>query len=295
VWVDRQGREEALASPTRSYVYPRISPDGTRIALDIRDQENDIWLWDMTRQTLTRLTFDQGLNRGIVWSSDGSRLVFSGERDGSESLYGQAADGSGSPERLTTGQAGRPQVPYSATPDGSRILFGEPGQPPFDLYMLELGAERNVAPLLNAAYSETNAEVSPDGRWMAYQSDESGANEIYVRPFPNVGNGRWQISTDGGTRPVWARNGREMFYLKLDGTMVAVPINSGHSGFSAGVATSLFQGSYFATLSSRTYDVSRDGRRFLMIKNADSADSQRSQLIVVLNFFEELKRLVPTP
>ena len=248
VWVDRQGREEVIAAaPKRSYAYPRISPDGTRVALDIRDQENDIWVWDLTRPNLTRLTFDPGFNRGIVWTPDG-KLVFSAERDGTESLFWQAADGSGSPERLTDGQPGRPQIPNSVAADGTRLVFSEPDAQPHDLYTLQLDSERKVSPLLNASYDEHNGEVSPNGRWLAYQSDESGSAEIYVRPFPNVGDCRAQISTGGGTRPAWARNGRELFYLKVDGTMVAVPIDRDASGrFSAGTPTSLFQGAYFAT------------------------------------------------
>ncbi len=296
VWVDRQGREEAIPAPKRLYAYPRISPDGTRVALDIRDQENDIWLWDIARQSMTRLTFNQGLNRGPEWTPDGKRLVFSAERDGPESLFWQAADGSGAPERLTKGQVGRPQVPYSVTPDGARILFGEPGQPPYDLYQLELGAERKATPLLNAAHDEHNAEVSPDGRWMAYQSNESGADEVYVRPFPNVGDGRSQISTGGGTRPAWARSGREIFYLKADGTLIGVPVEIGGGSLAAGVPKSLFRGPYFTVLNGRTYDVAPDGRRFLMIKqDAPRAERRPTQLVVVQNFFEELKRLAPVP
>ena len=269
VWVDRKGREEPiLGAPKRAYAYPRISPDGTRIALDIRGQENDISLWDVTRQNLTRLTFDPGLNRGIVWMPDGKTLVFSAERSGTESLFSQAADGSGSPEQLTNAEAGRAQVPYSISADGTRLVFGEPGSQPFDLYTLQLGAERKVTPLLNvSAYNEHNGEVSPDGRWLAYQSDESRSNEIYVRPFPNVTDSRVQISTGGGTRPAWARNGREIFYLKPDGTMVAVPVHRDAAGsFSAGAPASLFQGAYLLTQAGRTYDVSPDGSRFLMMK-----------------------------
>jgi serine/threonine-protein kinase len=295
-WVDRQGREEPLEVPKRAYTYPRISADGTRIALDIRDQENDIWLWDVVRRTMTRLTFDMGLNRGVVWMPDGKRLVFSAERDGPESLFSQAADGSGSPERLTTAQPGRPQVPYTVTPDGARVLFGEPGQPPYDLHQLELGTDRKVTPLLNATYNEQNADMSPDGRWVAYQSSESGADEIYIRPFPNVSAGRWQISTGGGTRPAWARNGREIFYLKSDGTLIAVPIESGGERLVVGVGKALFQGPYFRGQTGRTYDVSSDGQRFLMIRNAATTMEQRpTQIVVVLNFFEELKRLAPAP
>jgi serine/threonine-protein kinase len=297
VWVDRQGREEVLPLPKRSYTYPRISPDGGRIALDIRDQESDIWIWDTARQTLTRLTFDPALNRGVVWTPDGRRVAFSAEREGAESVFWQAADGSGSPERLTEAAGTAQQVPHAITPDGKFLIFSSPAQPPFDQYLLSLDGERKVTPLFNAKYSEHNAEVSPDGRWVVYQSDESGSNEIYVRPFPNVTDGRWQVSSGGGLRPAWARNGRELFYLKVDGTMVSVPVERADAGvFAAGVPKPLFQGQYFATQAGRTYDVSPDGKRFLMIKSASSADPTAvPQLVVVLNWTEELKRLVPNP
>jgi serine/threonine-protein kinase len=257
VWVDRQGREEPLEVPPRAYTYPRISPDGTRIALDIRDQQNDVWLLDVARRTMSRLTFDTGLNRGGVWMPDGKRLLFSAERDGTESLFWQAADGSGSPERLTTAHVARPQFPTAVTADGTRLLFNEPGAAPYDVYQVPLDGERRVTPLMNASYSEQNAEVSPDGRWMAYQSNESGTDEIYVRPFPNLNAGRWQISAGSGTRPAWARNGREIFYLKFDGTLVAVPVERRGDTLAVGAATPLFQGPYFRALPARTYDVSR--------------------------------------
>jgi eukaryotic-like serine/threonine-protein kinase len=296
VWVNREGREEPLPAPKRSYTYPRISPDGRRIALDIRDQENDIWMWDVARQTLTRLTFDQGLNRGIAWTPDGRRLAFSAERDGAESVFWQAADGTGAPEVLTKPQPTRPQIPFSFSPDGARLIYGEPGNPPFDLYLLNLAPEPKATPLLPGPRNEHNAEISPDGRWLAYESDESGSAEVYVRPFPNVGDGRWQVSIDGGRRPAWARDGRELFYLKVDGTMIAVPIESGggREGLAAGIPRTLFKGPYFMVNAGRTYDVAADGRRFLMIKSAAPAGSSSApQLVVVLNWGEELKRLVP--
>ena len=293
VWVDRQGREEVLNAPKRSYVYPRISPDGTRVALDIRDQENDIWLWDLARQTLARLTFDPGFNRGVVWTNDGNRVVFSADRDGVESLFWQAYDGSGAPERLTTALPGRPQVPYSIVPHRQALVFGEPGQPPFDLFTLPLDADRKPAPLLNASYSEHNGEVSPDGQWLAYQSDESGSSEIYVRRFPGL-DSRSQVSNDGGSRPAWSRNGRELFYLKSEGAVVSVPVGrSEGGGFLAGTPETLFEGQYFMVQAGRTYDVSPDAKRFLMIKSASPTSATVPQLVVVLNWFEELKRLAP--
>jgi serine/threonine-protein kinase len=296
VWVDRAGREEPLPIAKRSYGYPRVSPDGKRVALDIRDQENDIWVLDLARGTLQRLTFDPGANRGASWTPDGKRVVFSADREGAESLFWQNADGSGAPERLTTAQSGKPEVPYAVTPDGKQVMYGSPGQPPFDLFTVRLDSERKQTPLLAAPqYSEHNAEVSPDGRWLVYQSDESGSNEIYVRRFPTL-DSRSQVSNGGGTRPVWSRDGRELFYLKADGAMVAVPVErSDGTAFVMGAAKALFEGQYFNTLAGRTYDVSPDGKRFLMIKNAAPSSVQAApQLTVVLSWFEELKRLVPS-
>ena len=294
VWVDRNGVEDVLAAEKRAYVYPRISPDGSRLALDIRDAESDIWVWDFGRRNLQRLTFDRGLNRGAVWTQDSRRLVFSAEVEGAESLFWQAADGSGKPERLTTAPPGRSQIPYSIAPDGSHLLFGEPGQPPFDLFSLQLGGDRARATLLNAAHSEHNGEISPNGQWLAYQSDESGTNEIYVRRYPAL-DSRAQISTGGGTRPMWARSGSELFYMTLDGTMVVVRVERSDGGsFVVGAPTRLFRGPYYALQAGRSYDIAPDGKRFVMIKEAaPSTASAPVQLIVVQNWFEELKRRVP--
>lgn len=294
VWVDRNGKEEPLPAEKRSYVYPRISPDGKHVALDIRDQQNDIWIWDFARRTLSRLTFDPGLNRAVVWTPDSRRVIFSAERGGRESLFWQAADRSGSPEQLATTTPDRPQGPLSISPDGKVLVFGEPGQPPFDLYTLSMDSDRTVAPLLNESYSEHNGEISPDGRWLVYQSDESGSSEIYVRPFPNVtAAGRSQVSSGGGTRPAWSRDGRELYYLGLDGAMMAVPVDSSTSreAFSAGRPTVLFSTPYYVVQAGRSYDVAGDGR-FLMIKNT-TPQAAAPQLVVILNWFEELKRLLP--
>jgi serine/threonine-protein kinase len=226
---------------------------------------------------------------------DGNTLVFSAERDGGESLFSQAADGSGSPKRLTDAQSGRAQIPQSVVPGGKQLVFSEPGGQPSDLYTVQLGDDRKIAPLLNGSYNESNAEVSPNGRWLAYQSDESGSSEIYVRPFPNVVDSRVKISTSGGTRPAWARSGRELFYIEPDGTMVAVPVeaNAGNS-FVPGAPVSLFKGPYFSVQAGRSYDVAPDGGRFLMIRSLTATtDSSPPQLRVVLNWVEELKRLVP--
>jgi serine/threonine-protein kinase len=162
----------------------------------------------------------------------------------------------------------------------------------------ELVEPRRATPLVQTTFNEWNPEVSRDGGWLAYQSDESGQFEVYVRPFPGVDSGRWQVSTGGGTRPLWARSGKELFFIGPSGAVMSAAVEGG-SAFRAGNPTRLFEGPYFtfAVQASRTYDVSPDGRRFLMIKPVGSPEQTAAptSLIVVQNWFEELKRLVPRP
>ncbi|MBM3819499.1 MAG: serine/threonine-protein kinase [Acidimicrobiia bacterium] len=294
-WVDRQGREEPIAAPLRPYAYARLSPDGTRIGLDIRDDTSGIWTWDIARQTLTRLTFDAGLNRGVVWSPDGRRIAFSAQPEGRENVFWQAADGAGMVEQLTREDRGT--FPVSFTPDGKRLVVIQPsGAPPRDLAVVSLDGDRKVQPLLNGEFDETNGEISPDGRWLAYESLESGRQEVYVRPFPAVESGRWQVSSDGGSRPVWGRNGRELFYWVDDGTVMAADLQAGPT-FVAGTPRRVISGRYVAPLNGRPFDVTRDGRRFLMIKTPDTTSdtAERPRVVVVQGWFEELKRRVPVP
>jgi serine/threonine-protein kinase len=287
VWVDRQGREEAIPAPVRTYQHPRLSPDGTKVALDIRDQELDIWVWDFTRTTFTRLTFDPRLDGVPVWTPDGKRIAFASDQSGTRNLFWRAADGTGPVERLSEGEN---QSPLSFSPDGTRLVLFNNG----DLAVLNLSGDRQTTPLFKTASWEPNAEVSPDGRWLAYQSNESGEMAIYVRPFPEVEAGRWQVSTGGGSGPRWARSGKELFYLGNEGAVMRVGV-AGETTFRADTPTQLFRGPYFRRAEFRTYDVSPDGKRFLMIKegNPDEVAAPPS-LILVQNWFEELKRLVPT-
>ena len=189
VWVDRQGREQALAAPPRAYVYPRLSPNGTRVAVAVADQENDVWIWDLSRETpLRRFTFDAGFDLYPVWTPDGRRLLWGvgGARGAPPNLYSQAADGSGAAERLTDGPNTQYiSYPLAISPDGTRLVVREdrPGTG-LDLALLTLNGEWRITPLIRTASSEGNGEISPDGRWLAYESDESGRKEIYVRPFP---------------------------------------------------------------------------------------------------------------
>ena len=292
VWVDRQGHEEPINVPIRAYAYAALSPDGTRIALDVREAANDIWIWDLQRQTLTRLTFDPGLNRGPVWAPDGRHLAFSAGGDGIENVYWQAPDGSAPAEALT--HESTIANPQSFSPDGTRLVFLQPANPPYDLGVVTLQGQRRSELILHGPYSEANAAVSPDGRWLAYQSNESGRDEVYVRPFPDVNSGRWQVSVNGGTRPRWARSGRELFYFLAPGTLMAAPIQGGPT-FAAGAPQQLFKGPYLSPQTGPPYDVSPDGKRFLMIKDARAPGdaSPPPQLVVVQSWTTELTRLVP--
>jgi hypothetical protein len=297
VWVDRQGREEAIkAAPARAYTYPRLSPDGTRVALDIRDQENDIWVWDFVRETLSRVTFDPGIDRAPVWTPDGRRLVFSSQASGSAlgTLFWQAADGTGTPERLA--QSPSVQLPSAVLPDGTRVVFSEfNASTSGDVMTLTLERDSPVQPLLQTAFDERNGDVSLDGRWLAYESNDSGQRQISVRPFPDVNRGRWQVSTGGGTQPVWARNGQELFYLAPNGALMSVRVERGTT-WRAGTPTKLIDAQYYVGVgAARAYDVSPDGQKFLMIKEARPSDDAPppAQVVIVQNWAEELKRLVP--
>ena len=299
VWVDREGRQEPINVPSRNYLYAQLSPDGTRVALADFDEELDTWIWDLERETLQRLTFDPDFNVTPVWSPDGQRVAFSQIVDGKQEIYWQAADGSGSPEPLTEGSA-IDMLPTDLSPDGTALLYMS-NDDPVDIWMVPVeGPATAGVQLLAGPADERSASVSPDGRWLAYQSDESGQHEIYVRPFPEVDTGRWQISTGGGTSPLWGRDGRELFYY-VDGegptdVVMAVTVES-EPIFRPGAPEMLFQGPYpFPPVHGSFYDVSLDGQRFLMITFAGAvSQGESAQIIIVENWLEELKRLAPIP
>jgi len=287
VWVDRKGAEQALPAPAHNYVLPRVSPDGKHVAAGIEEADSQIWMYDLSRDTLTRLTFEGTANIDPVWTPDGKRIAFKGS--GSR-LFWQPADGSGAAEVLTSNELSGNNVPGSWTPDGQVLAFMEinPGTG-YDLYTLPL-KDRKPQPFIRTPSLETAPRFSPDGHFIAYASDESGRIEIYVRPYPGPG-GKWQISTEGGGEPVWNPKGRELFY-RAGNKMMAVDVAT-EGVFSAGKPKVLFEGTYVPTPRSfPDYDVSPDGQRFLMLKAAEQATP--AQINVVLNWFEELKQKVPT-
>jgi serine/threonine-protein kinase len=300
VWVTRQGAEEPIAAPPRPYAGARLSPDGKRVALNIHDQ-GGIWTWDFARETLMPLTLGP-IGNFTVWTPDGRHIIFGSTRGNAPdraNLYRRAVDGTGIEERLAPSD--HQQRANAISPDGTRLVF-ETLTPSagYDFMLLSLDGKPRVEPLLQTPFDERNAAISPDGRWMAYESNESGQSQIYVRPFPNVADARYQISSGGGRAPVWAPNGHDLFFANRS-SIIVVTVQLTPT-FSAGNPTKLFDapsivldGRFIDSGTNRTYDVSRDGRRFLMIKeNAASSEGHTSaaSMIVVQNWFEELKAKV---
>ena len=284
VWVDRQGTVEPLPAPQRIYQFPRLSPDGTQIALIVGGTSQDLYVYNVRRNTLTRLTFEASTSYPL-WTPDGTRLVFGSTRTGSWNMFWKPADGSGTAEHLLDGSTA--QFPQDWSPDGKELVFVDNA-----LWVLPMEGDRNPRPLLQTQYIEERARFSPDGRWLAYVSNESGRREVYVQPYPGLG-GKRQISTEGGTQPVWARNGQELFYRNGE-RMMAVEIST-QPNFSAGTPRRLFETPYSLSSSGpyANYDVSLDGKRFLMLQPVEQEQSI-FHMTVVLNWFEELKQRVPT-
>jgi Tol biopolymer transport system component len=255
----------------------------------ITEEDTQIWLYDLSREKLTRITFGGSVNQDSIWTPDGKRIAVQSNREGTLNLFWQLADGSGGVEHLVSSEYDN--FPISWSPDGQLLAFAEVNPTTgYDIWVLRL-SDRKAQPFLRTTFNESAAHFSPDGRWLAYISDESGRFEIYVQPYPGPG-GKWQISTEGGMDPVWNPNGRELFYRSGD-KMMAVDITT-QPGFAAGKPRLLFEGRYEpAPVPIANYDVSPDGQRFLMVKPTEQEQAAPTQINVVLNWFEELKRRVP--
>jgi len=300
VWVDRTGREEAIPAEPSAYQHPHISPDGMRVATSITGSDNtDIWVWDFVSETRTRLTIGENAGGFPVWTPDGTRIAYN---SGTGGIDWKAANNTGRPERLATGLASPGfgnAVPQFFTPSGDELVFYTFGNPDTgsDIGMITVGGDAEPVWLLQEPYAEHSAELSPDGRWMAYESDESGQFEIYVRPFPNVDVNFWQVSNGGGGLPLWSRDGRELFYLDPGPPerLMSVSVVATETAFSVGTRTAILDWPYlgFGGGPGRKYDVSLDGQRFLAIKESGTEDASSARIIVVQNWFEELNRLAP--
>ncbi len=304
IWVNREGKEEPLSAAPNAYVDFRISPDGRRVALHVASTpKQHIWIWDIVRETMTRMTFDETIdNMDPIWTLDGKRIVYTSSREsifvgkGDIDIYLKAADGTGEAEKLAS-SLGRGLFPRSWSRDGKNLVVWEtaPSSMQFDIGMISMEGDHVRRPLLQEKYFEKDPQISPDGRWMAYASNESGKYEVYVRPFPEVNKGKWQVSTNGGNTPLWSPAGRELYYHVGDAAM-AVPVET-EPTFKPGKPTALFRGTNIRFVSGidmndfTYWDISPDGKRFLMLK--DAAVEGPRKINIVLNWFEELKQKVP--
>ncbi|MGI8783533.1 MAG: protein kinase domain-containing protein [Acidobacteriota bacterium] len=292
VWFDRGGKEVSTVGVPGTYSDVSLSPDEKRVAIfRLGDAgEGDIWVTDLLRQIPSRFTFQQGRDYCAIWHPDGSRIAFSSNRAGPFDLYQKISSGAGNDEVLLRSDV--PKFTQDWSRDGRFILYcvSDP-KTLLDLWAMPLFGDRKPFPFLQSEFVESQGQFSPDGRWIAYMSDETGKPEVYVQPFPASG-GKWPVSSEGGAQPRWRRDGKELFYIASDGKLMAVEVKSGPV-FQAGVPRFLFDSSIFvpgggATAVNFRYAVGANGQRFLVNTVNDRAGG--GSLSVVVNWQEKLKR-----
>jgi len=300
-WMDREGKTQPLRAAPGAYNDIRFSPDGRRLALEILEGKNrDVWVYEWGRDTLSRLTFDPGEDRNPVWTPDGQRIAFTSARavQATQNLYWQRADGTGEAERLT--ESKNTQYPTSWHPSGKFLAFDEINPQSFDILILPLTGDEasgwkpgEPTVFLNGPFGEFAAAFSPDGRWLAYSSQESGRFEVYVRPFPGPG-GKWQVSTAGGRLPTWSRSRRELFYHGEDERITVAVYTVEGDSFRAEKPRVWSPGLVPLRGAARTYDLHSDGERVAVLKaSGDEAEAKRDHVILIQNFFDELRRIAP--
>jgi serine/threonine-protein kinase len=293
VSVDRNGSERPITAEPGAYGLPRLSPDGKRAALMIYEGMTSryTWIYDLERESFARLPFDRGYSTMGAWAPDGRSIAFLA-RLPEYQLFRIQVDG-GSPAEPLTEPIRYSMFANSWTPDGRTLVYDALLSAGYDVWTLSMDGEKKASPLLQSRFNERSAELSPDGRFIAYVLDESGRDEIYVQPFPGLG-ARWKISTNGGTEPCWARSGGELFYRE-DDKMMAVRIETVPE-ITASKPAVLFAGRYetsFMVAGRRFYDVFPDGDRFLMIRSESFTGA--TQLSLVQNWVAEVERLAPAP
>jgi serine/threonine-protein kinase len=293
VWVNRRGETERWKSPPRSYADLRLSPDGKRLAASVFGERGpDIWILDLERGTDSPLTFE-GLNTAPVWTPDGQRVIFRSRRgEKPNNLYWVPVDGSAPPQPLAPSDLDQ-GAPGSVSPDGRLLVFtGSGATTGSDIFTLSLDNGGGVKPLIQTEFEESFAVFSPDGRWLAYQSDEKGRREVFVQPYPPTGAKR-QVSDEGGSKPRWSAKGDEIFY-RNGPKLFAVPIET-EPAFKPGRPKLLFEKPFVETNTRKDYDVAPDGKRFVFLELTEQEAARKpvNQLTVVQNWFEEFERLAP--
>jgi Tol biopolymer transport system component len=281
-WFDRAGKATGVLSEPADYNSVNLSPDGTRAAVSLRDANRnmDVWIVDVARGVRTRLTFDPADDVIGVWSPDGRSIVFDSARTGRRDLYRKAANGSGSEDIIDASPISK--LPTSWSSDGRFLLYNSGSTTPRtgnDLWVLPLVGQQKPYLFLQTSFNEGRAQFAPDGRWIAYASNESGRNEVYVASFPGP-VGKWQVSTGGGGSPRWRHDGRELFYVALDGNLMTAAVNSRESVFEIGAVRPLFKPRMRDQFNGLAYDVTADGDRFLVNTLVDRTASSSITLIV---------------
>jgi Tol biopolymer transport system component len=288
-WIDLEGRERAIAPDVSDYLFPRLSPkDRSRLAFGQGQEQGniDIFIRDMARETTTRLTTHPAIDTAPIWTPDGSRVIFASNRDGDvTNIYWQAADGTGTAERLT--RSPNTQQPYAVTPDGQTLIYPEFVGGQFDVFTMAITGDRTPRALLTSPFNERRPAISPDGRWIAYQSDEVGRYEIVVRPYPEVDRERHLVSVGGGANPSWSAVGQEIFYQQ-GSDLIRVKVTTTPK-FSVGKPQVVGANTLSPDAAvGMSYAIAPDGQRFVVTK---SAEGQKASLTyrVVLNWFEDVK------
>jgi serine/threonine-protein kinase len=306
VWVDRSGNEIAVDPGFRFRLTVQgenrgwaLSPDGTRLAIGLfTEAGDDIWVKQLPAGPVSRVTFDTLAEHRPRWSMDGRTITYL-RYAGRGELYRRSSDGTGVAELVVTAPDGVYEAAFA--PDGKTLLLRTGGQTNVpggrDISVMRPGEDTVQRPLVaSPQYDESTITLSPDGRLLAYESDETGRSEVYLRPFPNADAGKWQVSTDGGRAPLWAKNGRELFYVNAAREMIVVPVTFGASAPQFGQRTQLFrmrEELYLAEIERYTpFDISLDGRRFIMARRVAVSEGQEAPLVVTENWFEELRRIV---
>jgi len=301
VWVGRNGAVTPVDpgwsfSPGAGNFAWRLSPDGGRLAYrDVGGADGDIWIKDLDDGPLSRLTFDAGIDRSPEWSPDGRTVLFTSNRHNTAdmAIFSRRADGTGEPQLVL--DPNRAVAEFTMSPNGEWIVFRSGDPPSRDILAQRVGVDSVAVELLASSFDEVGPAISPDGRWLAYASNETGNYQIYVRPFPDVDAGRWQVSTNGGAAVRWSHSGNELFYWTATNAMMAARIDAG-SGFRVLGTETLFTDSQVLGegVTNGWYDVAPDDTRFIVARAVSlGGESSEPELILVQNFFEELKRLVP--
>ena len=280
-WVDMRGNFSSLVDTTNSYFSAALSPDGEKVALHVQEANDDIWLYHIGRKSLTRLTFGDGNNGFPVWTPDSRYVIYASEHGHAPNIYRKVWDGSGKEERLTTST--QAQYPRSVSPDGKFLAFIQDG----DIWLLPLDGKGKAAPFFESPAIEGDPVFSPDGHYLAYETDESGRNEVVIVPFPTR-NGKWQISSAGGSNPIWSPSGNEIYFTQ-GSTLFAVSIHSGNVFDYSAPRKILDLSSSGAFL----VDISTDGKKFAVI-TLPSKDLSTSEYTVVTDLFQELKSTFST-